>query len=154
MPDGRLDVLVIGAGQVGLATGYHLKRKSLDFYIIEQSTRIGDAWRKRYDSLTLFTPRALSALPGLQLAGDADGYPSRDEFADYLQDYAARWRLPVATGVRVVELARDGGDFLAMLSDGSTARSRSVVVATGGFQKPARPAIAAGFNASVVQFDP
>ncbi|MER8550805.1 NAD(P)/FAD-dependent oxidoreductase [Mesorhizobium sp. M0976] len=154
MADGRLDVLVIGAGQAGLATGYHLKRRSLDFYIIEQSTRVGDSWRKRYESLTLFTPRAFSALPGLPLADDPDGYPSREEFADYLQDYAARWRLPVATSVRVVELTRDGGDFLAMLSDGSTARSRSVVVATGGFQNPTRPAIAAGFDASVVQFDP
>lgn len=154
MADGRLDVLVIGAGQAGLATGYHLKRKSLDFCIIEQSTRVGDAWRKRYDFLTLFTPRALSALPGLPLAGDPDGYPSREEFADYLETYAARWRLPVAADVRVVELVKDGTDFLAMLSDGSMARSRSVVVATGGFQKPGRPAIAAGFDVSVVQFDP
>lgn len=154
MPDGRLDALVIGAGQAGLATGYYLKHRGLDFYIIEQSTRVGDSWRRRYESLTLFTPRALSALPGLPLAGDADGYPSREEFADYLENYAARSRLPVATGVRVVELIRDGVEFLAMLSDGSTARSRSVVVATGGFQKPVRPAIATGFDKSVDQHDP
>lgn len=154
MPDGRLDALVIGAGQAGLATGYHLRRHGLEFHIVEQSHRIGDVWRKRYDSLTLFTPRSQSALPGLSLAGDPDGYPSRDEFAAYLEDYAARWRLPVATGARVVELTRDGPDFLAMLSDASMARSRSVVIATGGFQKPARPAIATGFDASVVQLEP
>lgn len=154
MPDGRLDVLVIGAGQAGLATGYHLKSRGLDFYIIEQSGRVGDNWRNRYESLTLFTPRALSTLPGMPLAGDPNGYPSRDEFADYLEDYATRWRMPVAAGARVVELIRDGAEFLAMLSDGSTARSRSVVVATGGFQRPMRPAIAAGFDAAVDQLDP
>lgn len=80
MPDGPLDALVIGAGQAGLATGYHLKRKGLDLHIVEQSVRIGDSWRKRYESLSLFTPRNLSALPGLPLA-------------DYLEDYAAGWRL-------------------------------------------------------------
>lgn len=154
MPDGTLDALVIGAGQAGLAMGYHLRRHGLEFHIVEQSLRIGDVWRNRYDSLTLFTPRALSALPGLPLAGDQEGYPSREEFAAYLEDYAARWQLPVVTGTRVVELTRDGADFLAGLSDGSMARSRSVVIATGGFQKPTRPAIAAGFDASVVQLDP
>lgn len=117
MPDGRLDVLVVGAGQAGLATGYHLQHKGLDFHIVEQSMRVGDTWRKRYESLTLFTPRAFSVLPGAPLAVDLDGYPSREEFADYLEDNASRWRLPVATGVRVVELVTDGADFLAMLSD-------------------------------------
>lgn len=154
MPDSPLDVLVIGAGQAGLATGYHLKRRGLDFHVVEQSARLGDSWRKRYESLTLFTPRGLSALPSMQLTGDPDGYPSRHEFADYLESYAARWQLPVATGVCVVELARDGVDFLAIMSDGSVARSRSVVIATGGFQNPARPAIATRFDASVAQFDP
>lgn len=89
MPDGRFDALVIGAGQAGLAAGYHLRRKGLEFHIVEQSARIGDSWRKRYESLTLFTPRSFGALPGLLLAGDPDGYPSRDEFADYLEAYAA-----------------------------------------------------------------
>jgi putative flavoprotein involved in K+ transport len=93
VPDGPLDALVIGAGQAGLATDYHLKRKGLDLHIVEQLVRIGDSWRKRYESLALFTPRNLSALPGLPLAGDPDGYPSREEFADYLEDYAAGWRL-------------------------------------------------------------
>ena len=153
MSDGRFDVLVIGGGQAGLATGYHLKREGLNFYIIEQSRRVGDIWRKRYESLTLFTPRALSALPDAPLAGDPNGYPSCAEFADYLEGYAARWWLPVATGVRVIELVSDGADFLLKLCDGSMVRSRSVVVATGSFQMSARPAIAAGFEQSVGQFD-
>jgi len=152
--DGRLDVLVIGAGQAGLATGYYLRRRGVDFRVVERSARIGDSWRIRYESLTLFTPRSFSALPGLPLPGDPDGYPSRKEFADYLEDYAARWRLPVLTGARIVELTWDGADFHAVLSDGIAARSRAVVIATGGFQNPARPPIAAGFDASIVQFDP
>lgn len=153
MPDDMLDTLVIGAGQAGLATGYHLRLKGLKFRIVEQSGRIGDSWRKRYDSLTLFTPRAFSALRGSSLAGDPDGYPSRDEFAAYLEDYARQWQLPVSTAVRTVEMSKDGANFLAKLSDGNVALSTSVVIATGGFQQPARLAIGSAFDASVVQLD-
>lgn len=153
MSDAHFDALVIGAGQAGLAAGYHLAREGLHFRIVERATRIGDSWRKRYGSLTLFTPRDLSALPGVPLTGDSSGYPSGGEFADYLEAYAARWNLAVVTDVRVIELVRQGNGFLATQSDGSSVSSRTVVVATGGFQEPVRPAIAGGFDASVTQLD-
>ncbi len=87
MMDRNLDVLVIGGGQAGLAMGYCLKQAGLCFHIVERNPRLGDSWRNRYDSLVLFTPRSYSALPGLHLQGDPDGYPTKDEMADYLERY-------------------------------------------------------------------
>src|SRR3954451_24096412 len=87
-----LDVLVIGAGQAGLATGYHLRTSGLRFELVERNERVGDSWRHRYDSLALFTPRAYSHLPGLLLEGDPEGYAGRDEVADYLARYAERFQ--------------------------------------------------------------
>src|SRR5215216_4423719 len=97
-----LDVLVVGAGQAGLATGYHLRSTGLRVEILERYARIGDSWRVRYDSLSLFTPRAYSALPGFGLDGDPDGFPTKDEVADYLESYAHKFALPVrlSTDVR------------------------------------------------------
>ena len=69
-------VLVIGGGQAGLAAGYWLKRQDIPFLIVEGSARIGDVWRQRYASLSLFTTRAFSALPGMALAGKAQGMPA------------------------------------------------------------------------------
>jgi cation diffusion facilitator CzcD-associated flavoprotein CzcO len=90
-----LDILVVGVGQAGLALGYHLKATPLRFQLVEGHPRIGDSWRQRYDSLVLFTPRAYSALPGLAVPGDLEGYPTRDEIADYLESYARHFALPV-----------------------------------------------------------
>lgn len=144
------DVLVIGAGQAGLAAGFHLKRAGITHVIVEASPRVGDVWRNRYASLTLFTPRRFSQLPGLQMPGDPDAYPSGPEFAEYLQAYAAAQRLTVRTGVRVSRLGRDER-FRAVLSDGTRIEADRVVIATGGFQKALVPALAAGFAESVSQ---
>ncbi|MBS3651964.1 NAD(P)-binding domain-containing protein [Pseudaminobacter sp. 19-2017] len=154
MPDPILDVLVVGAGQAGLAAGYHLKQAGLEFLIVEAAQRIGDSWRRRYDSLTLFTPRAFSQLPGLKLSGDPGGYPTRDEFADYLEAYAAAFALPVLTSACVSRLVSEGTGFRARLSDGTEVCASAVIVATGGFQVPVKPAIASGFDGSIVQLDP
>lgn len=153
MPEGMLDVLVIGGGQAGLAAGYHLQRAQLSFRILEAAARIGDSWRARYRSLTLFTPRAFSQLPRLRLTGDPEGYPSRNEFADYLESYAAIFKLPVDLNAEVVRLTHEDGTFRARLADGSEVRARAVVVAAGAFQKPLRPALSTGFDTSVVQLD-
>ena len=100
-----LDVLVIGAGQAGLALGFHLKATGQHFLVVDRHDRIGESWRKRFDSLTLFTPRAYSALPGLPVPGDPQGYPTKDEIADYLESYARHFALPVKLDKR----ARDDG---------------------------------------------
>jgi putative flavoprotein involved in K+ transport len=93
----NLDVLIIGGGQAGLAMGYHLKRAGHRFQIVERNARVGESWRNRHDSLVLFTPRAYSALPGLSVPGDPDGYPNKDEMADYLEHYVNYFELPVST---------------------------------------------------------
>jgi putative flavoprotein involved in K+ transport len=149
-----LDVLVIGAGQAGLAVGYHLRASGARFELVERNPRIGDSWRQRYDSLSLFTPRSYSHLPGLRLEGDQDGYPTRDEIADYFARYAAQFDIPVRLGTEVVTLERHGEEFVASLDDGTTIAARSVVVATGAFQVPAVPKIASELSPAVRQLTP
>ena len=94
-PDRRLDVAVVGAGQAGLAIGYHLSRQGRRFAILERGPDLAPAWRERWDSLTLFTPRRYSGLPGLPFPGDPDGYPTRDEVISYLERHAKGFDLPV-----------------------------------------------------------
>ena len=153
---GRLDtiipVLVIGAAQAGLAAAYRLQQSGIDFRIVEGAGRIGDSWRKRYASLTLFTPRRFSALPGLGLDGDPEGYATRDEFADYLERYADFHRLAVSTGTGVEKLSRRAdGMFSALLTTGETVLAGSVIVSTGGFQRAVVPSVAAGLDEGVNQ---
>ena len=90
----RVEVVVIGAGQAGLAIGYHLARQGRRFVIVDGADSIGSAWRSRWDSLVLFTPRRYSGLPGLPFPGDPDGYPGRDEVIAYLEQYAVTFGLP------------------------------------------------------------
>ena len=89
-----LDILVIGAGQAGLALGYHLKATPFTFQIVDCHRRIGDSWRKRYDSLVLFTPQAYSALPGLIVPGDPEGYATKDDIATYLIPGRGAFEIP------------------------------------------------------------
>ncbi|MFF4414453.1 FAD-dependent oxidoreductase [Streptosporangium sp. NPDC001559] len=93
-------ILVIGAGQAGLAAGRELRLAGHDVLLLEAHPRLGESWRRRWDSLRLFTPASLSALPGLPMPG-ADRYPGKDEVADYLRAYAAHFELPVRLGTTV-----------------------------------------------------
>ena len=138
-----VDVIVIGAGQAGLAIGHRLARSGVRFVILEARGAAGDGWRRRYDGLTLFTPRGMSALPGLALDGEPDGYATRDEFGEYLETYATHFNLPVHLNHQVKALERNGEDaFIARCSNGRQFKAPSVVVATGPFQVPQIPAIA------------
>jgi putative flavoprotein involved in K+ transport len=150
-PTEQIDVLVIGAGQAGLSLGYYLRSTKLRFALVDRHLRVGDSWRERYDSLTLFTPRAYSALPGFDVSGDPRGYPSKDEIADYLEAYAARFELPVRPGLEVRTLERVNQLFVATLGDGSAVEARAVVIAAGAYQAPRIPAIASGFSTAVEQ---
>ncbi len=150
----KTDVLVIGAGQAALALGYHLKTTPFRFQLVDRHARVGDSWRKRYDSLTLFTPRAYSALPGLAVPGDPDGYPTKDEMADYLEAYANHFDLPVVLGTGIRRLERLDGGFRAVTETGEPIDSRAVVLATGAFQRPAVPSISKGLSAEVTQLAP
>jgi putative flavoprotein involved in K+ transport len=150
----NLDVLIIGGGQAGLAMGYHLKQTGHRFQIVERNPRLGDSWRNRYDSLVLFTPRAYSALPRLPLQGDPDGYPGKDEVADYLERYAGYFDLPVLVETGVRSLTRVNGGFRARTDAGEIIDARAVVLATGAFQRPAIPAISRQLSPDVLQLTP
>src|SRR5690349_9920712 len=101
------DTIIIGGGQAGLAMGRELALSGTDFLILDASERTGDAWRNRWDSLTLFTPAEHCALPGLPFPAPTGHYPTKDEAADYLERYASRFALPIRHGQVVVSLRRD-----------------------------------------------
>src|SRR5215204_7736908 len=148
------DVLIIGGGQAGLAMGHRLKETPFRYRIVERHPRVGDSWRNRYASLVLFTSRAYSALPGLALPGDPEGYPTKDEMADYLESYSERYELPVASGTGIVRLERVDGGFRATTEAGEPIYSRAVVLATGAFQRPAIPPVSKGLSDEVPQLAP
>ncbi len=145
------DVLVIGAGQAGLAAGYHLQRAGLRYELLDANSRVGDSWRQRFDSLRLFTPRSYSALPGLAVPGDPQGFPGKDEIADYLERYAKHFALSIRPNTAVRSLETSGSNFRVTTGDGAQIESRAVVVATGAHQVPRIPAIATGFSGAVRQ---
>jgi putative flavoprotein involved in K+ transport len=148
------DVLIIGAGQAGLALGYHLQQTALRCSLVEAHRRIGDSWRKRYESLVLFTPRVYSALPGLPVSGDPEGYPTKDELADYLERYASQFSLPVLTDTPIRRLEQTNKGFRATTGSGETIDTRAVVLATGAFQTPVVLLMARPLAAEVVQLSP
>src|SRR5918996_6307681 len=130
----RIDTLVIGGGQSGLAAGYHLSRAGIPFRILDANARTGDAWRNRWDSLRLFTPNRFNNLPGLPISGEEWGFPTKDQVADYLEAYARHFEFPIDHGVRVDHLTRAGNRFLATAGD-RTFEADSVVVAMAGYQE-------------------
>lgn len=134
----RYDTIVIGAGQSGLATGYHLQQAGRRFLILEAGDAPGGSWPCFYDSLLLNSPAHYSSLPGLAFPGDPDRYPRRDEAVAYLRAYAAHFRLPVATRTRVSKIERTGESFRLMTNRGFYEAS-SVVAATGFFGGPNLP---------------
>jgi putative flavoprotein involved in K+ transport len=148
--DDRLEVAVIGAGQAGLAMGYFLAKEGRRFMIFDAAGSIGAAWRSRWDSLVLFTPRRYDSLPGLHFPGDPDGYPRRDEVISYLEHYASTFELPVELNSPVQSVARADGGFVLTLGT-QTLEAEQVVVATGPFQVPNVPAFAADLAPDVAQ---
>lgn len=146
----HVDVLVVGAGQAGLGTAYHLTRVPGLSVLVLDAAPIGQSWLDRWDSLTLFTPRRFSGLPGLRFPRGPGRCPSRTEMATYLRRYVERFDLPVETGVRVHRLTQDGSGFLAVTSTGPV-RARHVVVASGPFHRPHRPAAHRDLDPAVTQ---
>ena len=149
-PEATYDVVVIGAGQAGLAMGYFLKQRGRKFVILEAADSIGSAWRDRWESLKLFTPRRYSGLPGLPFPGDPDGYSGRDEVIAYLERYAETFELPIKLNSPVRRLTRENGHFVLEVDDRAIT-TEQVVVATGPFQKPFIPELAGGLGPDVFQ---
>jgi putative flavoprotein involved in K+ transport len=150
-PSSHHDVVVIGGGQAGMAMGYFLARSGHNFVILERALDLAPAWRQRWDSLRLFTPRRYDALPGMAFPGDPDGYPDRDEVVAYLHSYAAEFDLPVELGspARVLR-CRGDGLFEVELDDGTLVADQ-VVVSTGAFPEPSVPDFAGDLSEDVAQ---
>jgi putative flavoprotein involved in K+ transport len=142
------NTVVIGGGQAGLVMGYYLRRAGEDFVILEADARVGDVWRKRWDSLRLFSIPRYASLPGWRIP--VRGCPSRDEMADYLEQYADRFELPVRTGVRAARVTRAGAGF-EVETTGGTYRCARVVVATGAHHRPKTPDFAQRLDPGIRQ---
>jgi len=147
-----IETLIIGAGQAGLSTGYHLKRRGRPFLIVDGNARVGDNWRQQWDTLRLYTPAKYDMLPGLPFPAARWHCPQKDEVGDYLERYALHFDLPVRTSTRIHHLeARPGGGYLATL-DAETISCENVVVATGTFGRtPNVPPFAADLDSSIQQ---
>ena len=146
----RLHTVVIGGGQAGLSVGYHLARRNVPFAILEGRARVGDAWRSRWDSLRLFTPRRYDGLDGMPFPSGEDRFPTKGEMADYLEAYARRFELPVRTDARVERLWKDGDRFV-LSAGGSQLEAQHVVVAMSDFQVPKTPDFATTLAPEIVQ---
>lgn len=148
-PAAPLDVIVIGAGQAGLAIGHHLARGGLDFVLLEAGAQVGHSWRNRWDSLRLFSPAQYDALPGMPFPAPADSHPSKDDVADYLAAYARRFDLPVRLNSPVLRMHRAPDGTFDVVTPRGVLSARQVVVATGPFQRPRVPAAATQLDRQV-----
>jgi putative flavoprotein involved in K+ transport len=146
----RVETVIIGGGQAGLSVGHHLARRGRPFLILDANQRVGDAWRRRWDSLRLFTPARYDGLAGFPFPAPPHASPTRDQVADYLEAYATRFQLPVRTGVRVDRLTKADGGFLITAGDRSW-EAANAVVAMATFQVPRVPAFAPELDPGVLQ---
>ena len=144
------DTIVVGGGQAGLAAGYYLAQRGERFVILDDRLRTGKSWRGRWDSLRLFTPSQLNALPGMPFPAASFTFPSKDDAADYLEAYVEAFHLPVRHGVKVETLSRSEQGY--RLTAGTASYSaRNVIVATGAYQSPHSPAFAAELDPAILQ---
>ena len=142
--------VVIGGGQAGLSVGYHLRQHGRSFVILDAGARIGDNWRKRWDSLRLYSPARRDALPGMPFPARPTAYPTKDEMGDYLEAYAARFELPLRSETPVDTLAKENGRYVAAAGD-QRFEADNVVIATGVFQKPHLPGFAGELDPGIRQ---
>jgi len=147
---GNYKVIVIGAGQAGLSVGYYLKKAGIPFLILDANKRVGDSWRKRWDSLHLFTPAKFNGLAGLKFPAKPNYFPTKDEMADYLENYVAHFNLPVRMGVKVTGLSKEK-DFFCVSSGDQQFCAENVVVAMSNFQVPKVPEFAKKLNPDITQ---
>lgn len=147
----RIDTVIVGAGQAGLATGYHLRKHGEKFLILESNDRVGDGWRRQWDTLRLYSPAKYDALPGMRFPATDWSFPGKDDVADYLESYAAQFDLPVRLGTRVESLEATSTGYVLRCGD-QRIETDNVVVATGTFGRtPLIPDFADQLDPSIRQ---
>jgi putative flavoprotein involved in K+ transport len=146
----RFDTVIVGGAQAGLATGYHLAQRGRSFVILDASERIGDPWRKRWDSLRLYSPAAYDGLPGMRFPARRASFPTTHEMADYLEMYASHFDLPVRSSTAVETLSKDGERYVVTAGE-QRFEAENVVVATGVMQTPVVPSFAAKLDPRIRQ---
>lgn len=146
----RIDTVVVGGGQAGLAVGYHLTQAQVPFVIVDANDRTGDSWRNRWDTLKLFTPNRFNSLPGLPIEGGSWKFPTKDEVADYLESYAEHFDFPILRGTRVEKLSREGDGFRVIAGEDSYL-AENVIVAMANFQTAKTPPFADQLSSSTTQ---
>jgi putative flavoprotein involved in K+ transport len=142
--------IVIGGSQSGLATGFYLKKIQEDFLIPDASQHVGQIWSKRWDSLKLFSPPSFNKLPGWSFPSPKGGPDTKDEMADYLNEYAKKYDLPVSSGIKVISVSKTGPVFTVITSDGNLCAER-IIIATGAHQFQYIPAFASDLSRDTFQ---
>jgi putative flavoprotein involved in K+ transport len=142
--------VVIGGGQAGLAAGYYLKKIHEDFIILDEGARTGDRWRQRWDSLALFTPAEHDSLPWFPFPSPRGSFPTKDDMAEYLEEYARKFSLPIQFNTGVTELSESGSGYRIITSKGELF-ARQVIVATGTNPVPYIPEFAKDLDPKITQ---
>lgn len=150
----KIETIIVGGGQAGLATSYHLKQLGREHVIFEAADKPAHAWRNdRWDSFTFVTPNWTIQLPGAHYDGaDPDGFLPKDEVVAYFEQYVEKFNLPVRFKTSVLEVAlMENGSGYQVQTSGGTFQAKNVVMATGSFQKPKIPAFSANIPAGIMQ---
>jgi putative flavoprotein involved in K+ transport len=146
----RLETVIVGSGQAGLSVGPPLAKRDRPFLIVDANERVGDNWRRHWDSLRLYSPACLDGLPGMPFPASGWSFPTKDETADYLEEYATRFELPIRSGTPVQAVSKNGDGYVVACGD-RRLEAENVVVATGTFGRPHTPAFAAELDAGIRQ---
>lgn len=146
----RLETVIVGGGQAGLSVGYYLARRDRSFLIVDANECVGDNWRRHWDSLRLYSPACLDGLPGMPFPAPAWSFPTKDQTADYLEEYATRFQLPIRSGTPVKAITKNGHGYVVACGD-RRIEAENVVVATGTFGRPNTPAFAAELDPGIRQ---
>ena len=148
----KIDTVIVGGGQAGLAISYYLKQEGRDHVVLERAAAVANAWRnQRWDSFTLVTPNFQVRMPGAEYEGnDPSGFMSLAEVVKYFDDYVERFNLPVHCGVEVFSIEKNRAEYLVQTSEGDY-QAEDVVIATGLYQSSKIPTFRAAIPAEIVQ---
>lgn len=134
------DLIIVGGGQSALACAYYLRRKNVEYIILDDQEKCGGSWNKAWDSLTLFSPPEHSSLPGWQMPKSKGEFPTKDETIDYLCQYESRYDIAIQRAVKVDSINKNNGVFKLNTSKGIYS-SKAVISATGTFKNPFIPEV-------------